>query len=867
MPKIGFLEGKRPLRRFLLLPWRMAITPPSVVFSGLGSLPEYVLIYSGGEKGVVAALITHDDVRELVIPLLPRGSVVPLELAVKNQDRMPVLKEAVRAYRFGIWLADRTREGAFIAPTGPSTAKFSEAAEAHVRGSSTLVSPIAQAISGTLANKNGGVVAISVRLSEKAVQEIKKLKKKAERRFKGMPFGDPTASLEVQVLMEKLRESNFDVRIVAYGPAARDVLTALQGISALRSMKIASLEWKKGDWSDEEYRLISGVRGKPMRMGSKELALLWPYLDRERGAGYLVRLEVPAAASGTIRQVPNGIHILDVLTDRGELEEVRIPPEEFTMHMMYYAKTGAGKTTLAVNMIAQLAEKGYRVLFIDPNEIAALTLPSVLAKMGMDPEEDIVVFDPRFYPARFNALEAAEYPSLGQHIPHLRDMVVKALNIVEEPVVRNISSWVPYREALLAAIKFAYEINEKPTLVDVWEALQDVINAENEGILSLSPPDLRAQINAIRSKYYGEEPAKRTERAKAELAVVLTRLSEILGHEVVMSSLCALDHSHEGGARPITYNELFSRPRVVAWALPFYLNPDIRDPLIRFLFGSFWLWMLYRSMGGSTNEIVIIALDELHVLVNTYHQQISDIITMARKYGGGLIGFTQDPEQMEGVTKEARYLRKIALSQPNVVMFGQTNVLHGDDIPLSPEERDLVPTLPEYHSLVRYSKMGIVYGGKNPVPAKRDESIAPPQKGDPSEAMEKEGFRRLMQSYAERWGADPRDVHILLERMRRPAHERTSRAYAQPPPREHEAFSIAVIKALTEGTPVYMPTRRSAEDMMEFIRNLLIAGVIESPPRVYVSQARAREFWRDVERMRRSRRSTIRVMPHARVEG
>ncbi|MEM2291532.1 MAG: hypothetical protein QW711_07830, partial [Candidatus Korarchaeum sp.] len=402
----------------------------------------------------------------------------------------------------------------------------------------------------------------------------------------------------------------------------------------------------------------------------------------------------------------------------------------------------------------------------------------------------------------------------------------------------------PYREVLQAAISLAYELNHRPTLVDVWESIYDVINAENESVLGIVPAGLRAQINSVRMRYSGEKPEERTEKAKAEMSVILTRLSSLLSKEVMLSSLCARDHSDEGGKSPITYDELFSRAKIVVWALPFFLSPDVRDPLIRFLFGSFWLWMLYKAMGSASAEPIFIVLDELHVLVDTYHQQINEIITMARKYGGGLLGFTQDPDQMEGTTREALYLRKIALSQPNVIIFGQTNVLRGDDIPLSQEERELLPSLPEYHSLVRYARGGIVYGGKNPLPVEQDRSIAP----DLNDVSRSKGFLELMQHYREKWGACEEDVHSQLERMRLPLHERSSRKYTRGPlSGDMDLLARGILKALKEGC-VYVPTRTLANRIAEYEATLLKFGVLKRPVRVFVDQRKAEAFWEDIVR-------------------
>lgn len=837
-------------RRFLLLPFRLDRVSLSSLVVALTALGEYTLAYYSDGDRVVAAVLSPDDVRDQLATIFPRGAVVPLTSAAAIGDRIPAVSAAASVYARAIRLAESARVGHFVSPIGPPTAKFIQVATSASGGEQHVISPLAEDICNKLVSEGGGIAALAVRLSEAKVgEEVKKLRKRAERQWRGVPRRDAGAAVEAELAIEKLREANFDVHVVTYGPASEAVARMLRGLTALRAISIGRFELPSGGWPEEEVRLVARHRGKPLRLSATELAVFWPYLRPERGAGKLVRLDVPAAERGLVPSHPGGIHILDVLTKYGELVELRVPPSAFRSHFIHFARTGAGKTTLMVNLALQFLENRRRVLLIDPNEQGALRIPAVLAAHGFDPEEDAVILDPRFYHPRFNALEAAGYPSLSIHIPHAVDEIIRSLGIAESEVLREVGSWLPYREALTAALGVAYEFRHKPTLVDVLLALEDVLTVENEAILNLIPDDLGRAIKEVRRRYArGDKPASATERARADLAVVTSRLSTLLSNPEALKSLCALDH-FPGGPRPIIYDELFDRPRIVAWALPFYLPKQVRNPLMRFLFSSIWLWLLYRSMGGQPPEDmdVIIMLDEEHVLIQTQHEHINELITMARKYGAGHVGFTQWPDQLvvESLGPRGDYLKNVVMSQVNILIFGQNNVRPDERAPLSEEERDLVVKLPDYHALVWYARAQQVFGGKLPRPADADPDLLPP--AEPGEPV-KPKFRELMSAYAERWGAPAEDARELTRALKMSAAERAARAAVESAEFTRETLAKAVTRALSGDGVIYVPTRSAGREVASYLARVAAAGLADAAlrVRVYVDPVRARRFWKEV---------------------
>lgn len=127
----------------------------------------------------------------------------------------------------------------------------------------------------------------------------------------------------------------------------------------------------------------------PLTLNADELTglIAWPLGDRTiAGVQRIISRHIPVP-----KDMPRKGPVIAMSNVTGSTRQLILSPHDMLMHLHLLGPTGGGKSTLMINLAAQVIEQGYSVIMIDPK---GDLIHDMLCRIPENRKADVVVLDP-----------------------------------------------------------------------------------------------------------------------------------------------------------------------------------------------------------------------------------------------------------------------------------------------------------------------------------------------------------------------------------------------------------------------------------------------------------------------------------------
>lgn len=535
----------------------------------------------------------------------------------------------------------------------------------------------------------------------------------------------PATSESRKLLRDKITYHGFDT-VLRIGASADTPTKAIQTIqNVLSGLKVVESAGAKLDAVSEKSASLNQAICPwhfPMRLSIKELTgfLCWPLGDGDLPgvAGLHSRMVLP----------PSWLRHSDRVFGMSPFDELRlgIPPKDSLEHCHILGGTGAGKSTVMLNLIMADIHAGRSVLVIDPKSDL---IHDVLERIPSGREKDVVVLDPSdTCPVGFNPLA-----DQGKESTLTADAILAVLREIYA------DSWGPRTNDILSSALIT--LAQIPGASLVWlPALLTDERFRRKCIKNLSDPI------GLGSFWAGFEAMSQGERSQA-IAPVMNKIRSFLLRPQLRAML--------GQAKPaFSLMDLFYQRKIVLVPLNKGLIGHENARLLGSLIVS-QLWTLALSRAGIPPEkrhIVGIYIDEMQDYLSL-PTDLADALSQARGMGISLTLAHQYRAQLPaslraGVDTNAR----------NKIVFGLSAADAKDMAAMAPglcpEDFMLLPRYRIYaHLLYNGKSTGWIQGRTLPAtpairPAHEVKALSMQTYGKPIVEVERECLAALGYSHA-----------------------------------------------------------------------------------------------------------------------
>lgn len=512
------------------------------------------------------------------------------------------------------------------------------------------------------------------------------------------------SSDQVKAMREKAGQYRFDaaIRIGASGFGSEGVINSLTGV--FRTMSSAGVRVTSKTIAPSEIAQAKVPWRMPMRLTVSELAmsmLLPTGEDEYPGVSDIHPLELALPDWYPRPTNPKYTRSFATASDPtgGEDIELSISPRDALEHTMILGPTGAGKSTVMLNLIMADINAGRSVLVIDPK---ADLVGDILSRMPEERLDDLVIIDPSDDMAiGWNPLEVS-----NKGHPELTADAILA--VFQDLFIEN---WgIRAQDVLSAALLTLAEKKDAtlmwlPSLLTDTEFRNRIVTSDLDRI-ALKP--FWEQYNAL----------KESER-RAMIESSLNKVRQIMFRPGLRNVL--------GQAHPkFKLSELFTKRKIVLVPLnKGLIGGDSARLLGSLLVGMTWIEVLSRAnIPKEKRHIVSMYIDELQDYVSL-PGSFADSLAQARGLGLAITVAHQYRAQLDSNLREG-----IDANCRNKIIFG----LSGSDAStVSHLTTDLKPidfmSLPRYHIYTNF-----MVNGKNTDWVSATTLNAPPLTRIPAEA-------------------------------------------------------------------------------------------------------------------------------------
>jgi len=287
------------------------------------------------------------------------------------------------------------------------------------------------------------------------------------------------------------------------------------------------------------------------------------------------------------------------------IEKASIPIKDLSRHLYVLGASGTGKSSLLINLIAQLAEKGICVHVIDPHGDLSYEIIESL------PHKEVILLDPLKVRFSINPFE----------LPHYRDnyerqiLIEKIIGQMVEMMKRIFGHryWGPsLNRTFQNVIRLLYEKDDSPTFEDILNVLLGRYERLGSLALSRSLREFLEELEKI---------------PKERLDSVINKVDPFVKNSLLRMLFCKKKST-------IDFNELIKPGKLVLWRLS---KAELTEQNMQMIGSAIItkLWFQVSSREREERSRIFLVIDEFQNFA--YLETLTIMITEGRKFGISLI--------------------------------------------------------------------------------------------------------------------------------------------------------------------------------------------------------------------------------------